>query len=422
MRSGPGFMWYKGGVKPWGASLLLLVLGIGVAAARAEQGADPLGRVLALPPRPGPHWIWVSDLVLQRTALFDTDTGNMLGMLSAGMGIVAPLYSPDHREIYLAETYYSRGTRGERTDVVTVYDASSLFPTAEIPLPPKRADHASGVASNAITDDGRFLAVFNLTPATSLSVVDLAARQLSAEIATPGCSLVYPAGARRFLMLCADGSMLSVTIDDAGHEKSKQRTAPFFDPNTDPVTEKAARAGGLWLFVSFSGVIHPVDLSSDPPSFEKTWSIVSDEDKRASWRIGGTQQLTAHTSSGRLYALMHRGGKDTHKDPGTEIWVFDLATHARLQRIALRSPLAGFLRRQLGLANEGFAARVASWLLSVVLPNPGVDRILVTQDDAPVLVTGTTFPSTLEVHDGRSGALLRDVAEVGVAGSVIAAP
>ena len=216
--------------------------------------------------------------------------------------------------------------------------------------------------------------------------------------------------------------MLSVTLDDAGREKTKERTAPFFDPNADPVTEKAARAGNQWLFVSFAGVIHPVDLSSDPPSFEKTWSIVSDEDKRASWRIGGTQQLTAHTSSGRLYALMHRGGKDTHKDPGTEIWVFDLATHARLQRIALRSPLAGFLRRQLGLANEGFAARVASWLLSVVLPNPGVDRILVTQDDAPVLVTGTTFPSTLEVHDGRSGALLRDVSEVGVAGSVIAAP
>ncbi|HBZ72469.1 MAG TPA: amine dehydrogenase [Deltaproteobacteria bacterium] len=407
-------------MKPWLVSLLALVTL--VSGARGDEGSDPLGQVLSLPPRPGPHWIWLSDLVLQRTALFDTDTGNMLGMLSAGMGIVAPVFSPDHREIYLAETYYSRGTRGERTDVVTVYDASSLLPIAEIPLPPKRADHASGVASNAITDDGRFLAVFNLTPATSISVVDLPARRLSAEIPTPGCSLVYPAGARRFLMLCGDGSLLSVTIDDAGQEKTLQRSAPFFDPNADPVTEKAARAGNQWLFISFAGVVHPVDLSSDPPSFAKTWSIVSEEDKRASWRIGGTQQLTAHAASGRLYALMHQGGRDTHKDPGTEVWVFDIAAHARVQRIALRSPIAGFLRRHLGLTEGSFTARIASWLLYAVLPNPGVDRILVTQDEAPVLVTGTTFPSTLEVHDGRSGALLRDIAEVGVAGSVIASP
>ena len=216
--------------------------------------------------------------------------------------------------------------------------------------------------------------------------------------------------------------MLSVTLDDAGREKTKERTAPFFDPNADPVTEKAARAGNQWLFVSFAGVIHPVDLSSDPPSFGKTWSVVSDDDRRASWRIGGTQQLTVHAVSGRLYALMHQGEKDTHKDPGTEIWVFDIATHMRLQRIALRSPLVGFLRRQLGLTSGGWTARLATWMLRAVLPNPGVDRILVTQDDAPVLVTGTTFPSTLEVRDGRSGALLRDVSEVGVAGSVIAAP
>ncbi|HTF33390.1 MAG TPA: amine dehydrogenase large subunit [Myxococcota bacterium] len=421
MRPARSSIWYKGGVQPWLMSLLLaLVLLVGVA--RGDEGADPLGRVLSLPPRPGPHWIWVSDLVLQRTALFDTDTGNMLGMLSAGMGIVAPVFAPDHREIYLAETYYSRGTRGERTDIVTVYDASSLAPIAEIPLPPKRADHASGVASNAITDDGRFLAVFNLTPATSISVVDLAARRLTAEIATPGCSLVYPAGPRRFLMLCGDGSLMSVTLDDAGQEKTKERSAPFFDPNADPVTEKAARAGNQWLFISFAGVLHPVDISGDVPSFAKAWSIVSEEDKRGSWRIGGTQQLAVHAPSGRLYALMHQGGKDTHKDPGTEVWVFDLATHERVQRIALKSPIAGFLRRQLGLTDGSLTARIASWLLYAVLPNPGVDRILVTQDEAPVLVTGTTFPSTLEVHDGRSGALLRDVAEVGVAGSVIAAP
>ena len=54
--------------------------------------------------------------------------------------------------------------------------------------------------------------MFNATPAQSLSIVDLQAQQTTAELQTPGCSLVYPAGARRFFMLCADGAALVVTL------------------------------------------------------------------------------------------------------------------------------------------------------------------------------------------------------------------
>jgi methylamine dehydrogenase heavy chain len=414
-------VWYNVGVRRVLKGLLLLSLLSG-ARAYAEQDADPLGRVLSLPPRPGPHWVWVGDLVLQRTALFDADTGGMLGMLSAGTGIVAPLFSPDHREIYLPETYYARGTRGERSDVVTVYDAASLLPAAEIALPPKRANYASGVASNALSVDGRFLAVFNLTPATSLSIVDLKARSLAAEIATPGCSLVYAAGPRRFLMLCGDGAALLVTVDDFGQELTKERSAPFFDPNADPVSEKAVRIGTAWIFVSFEGVVHSVDASGEAPRFEETWSLVGDEERHASWRVGGTQPFAVHAAMGRLYALMHQGGQDTHRQAGTEVWAFDLKTHARVQRIALKSPLAAFLRGPLGLDDARWSGRLATRLLYALLPNPGMDRILVTQDEAPVLVTASSFPSSLAVHDGRSGDFLRDVSEVGVAGGLIAAP
>jgi methylamine dehydrogenase heavy chain len=34
---------------------------------------------------------------------------------------------------------------------------------------------------------------------------------------------------------------------------------------------------------------------------------------------------------------MHRGGEGTHKDGGTELWVFDLATHQRLARWSLKA-------------------------------------------------------------------------------------
>ena len=91
---------------------------------------------------------------------------------------------------------------------------------------------------------------------------------------------------------------------------------------------------------------------------------------------------------------MHRGGPDTHKAPGTEVWVFDLAQQGRVERFAVRNPNAAFLRQALGLA----PGSALGWLLERVLPNPGADRILVTTGPAPLLLTSSTFPSTLSVH------------------------
>ena len=67
---------------------------------------------------------------------------------------------------------------------------------------------------------------------------------------------------------------------------------------------------------------------------------------------------------------------------------------------------------------DGFAA----WLLEAVLPHTGADRILVTQDDAPVLIISASIPPTVTVHDAGTGVLVRDVAEVGIASSLLYAP
>jgi methylamine dehydrogenase heavy chain len=393
------------------------LLALALLTASASAGGE-LGRSERLPTEPGRHWVWVSDLLAHRTALVDAASGAFLGTLSGGQGLVAPTPSPDHREIYLAETHYARGTRGARTDVVTVYDAETLEPEAEVEIPPKRAEHLSAVASSALSDDGRFLAVFNQSPATSLSIVDVAERRFRAEIATPGCGLVYAAGTRRFATLCGDGSLLVIGLDDAGHEASRARSARFFDPERDPVTEKAARLGPRWLFVSFEGMLHAVDVTADPPRPEEPWSLFDDADRAAGWRVGGLQHLAVHPESGRLFALVHRGGPDTHKAPGTEVWVYDVAQRARAERFAVRNPNAAFLRQALGLAPDS----ALGWLLDRALPNPGADRILVTAGPEPLLVTSSTFPSTLAVHDARSGAFLRDVPEVGFAGSLLVSP
>jgi methylamine dehydrogenase heavy chain len=396
---------------------LTALIALACAIAPSARAAEPIGQVETLPAQPGRHWIWVSDVLLRRAALVDADAGRFLGMLPGGVGILAPLRSRDGREIYQAETHYARGTRGARTDVVTITDAVTLQPAGEIVIPPKRAEHYSWVASSALSDDGRFVAVFNSNPATSLSIVDVSERRFAGEVETPGCSLVYPAGPRRFFSLCAEGTALVVALDAQGNA-TKSRSERFFDPNADPITEKAARRGDHWFFVSFEGVVHPIDVSGDTLRFPEPWSLLTDADKKESWRVGGHQHLALHGATGRLYVLVHQGGPDSHKDPGTDVFVYDVDKRTRVQRFPLRNPAASFVLEQLAMPPGG----AVDWLLQRSLPNEGVERIAVTQDDEPVLVAATSFPATLAVYDALTGAHLRDIAEVGVATNYVATP
>jgi methylamine dehydrogenase heavy chain len=397
-------------------ALAALVALLVAAPAGADLAVEAVGRV-ARPPPPAPHQVWVADFVLKRTALLDGDDGRFLGMLSAGVGPIAPVFSQARGEIYLPETYYSRGSRGARTDVVTVYDATTLAPVAEVEIPPRRADvvHAMGLAT--LLDDGRFLALFNFSPGTSVTIVDVEARRLVGEIATPGCSLVYGAGPRRFFMTCGDGSLLQVTLDESGAEQARMRTGEGFDPVADPVTEKAVRHGDQWLFVSFDGIVHPVDVSGDAPRWGERWSLLGDADRAARWRIGGTQHLALHEDSGRLYALVHQGGPDGHKDAGRAIWVYDLATRARVQSIGLRNLLAAFFAQQAQVRSDALL-----WLLERAVPDVGVDSIAVSQDAEPRLYGVSLLAGTVGVWDARSGVFLRHLENVGLAPGALQAP
>lgn len=393
-------------------------------AARADVGVEQPGGVATLPTPASAHWIVISDFVLQRNAFVDLDDGRFLGMISTGYGVQQSAYPRRRAEFYLPETYYSRGSRGLRTDVVSIYDEATLAPTGEVGIPPKRATNTLATGNVALSDDDRFLAVFNMTPATSLSIVDVVARSFAGEIPTPGCSLVFAGGARRFLMLCADGALLQVALDDSGHLLRLERSAPFFDPDRDPVTEKAVRAGMRWLFVSFEGRVHTVDLSSGAPRFEPPWSLADDADRQAGWRIGGNQHLAVHEASGRLYTLMHQGGPDSHKEPGMEVWAFDLATQRRVLRIPLRHPGIEILGESMAFGESWYPPfnGIYGWLLDHVVPNPGLDRVVVTQDAHPLLVTSSERSGSLCVYDGLSGEFVRRIGSGNLTVSGLATP
>lgn len=402
--------------------IALAVLATG--SASAQLPIEEVGGVERLPRPRSPHWVWVSDALLARTALVDLDSGRMLGVLDGGWGLTAALFPRTRPEIYVPETHYSRGSRGERTDLITIYDAVSLAPNGEVILPPKRAFNPLPSGNHALSDDDRFIAVFNFTPATSLSIVDIERRRFVGEIPTPGCSLVYAGGPRRFLMLCGDGAALIVTLDEEGRERSKLRTRRFFDPQQDPVSEKAARWRDRWIFVSFDGLVHEIVLSTPEPRFPQPWSLLDERDREGSWRIGGAQHLAIHEASGRLYSLVHQGDRDTHKDAGTELWVYDLESHERLQRIELKSPGFTFMGISMEFG-QGWIwpfNRLYDWLADATVSRVGVGEIAVTQDEAPLLVTGANFTGSLAIYDALSGEFRKRVVTGNMTTLILQAP
>jgi methylamine dehydrogenase heavy chain len=374
------------------ASLVLCLLGQAVAWATLPN--DPPAKVQSLATPTPPHWVWVNDFVFPhmvsgKAMLVDGDSGRFLGELDTGFGSMHVVLSPDGKVIYSPETYFSRGTRGERTDVVTLYDPAHLSPVGEIAIPPKRSSNMPMLANAQLTDDGRFLLIYNFTPSQSITVVDTKSRKFSGEVETGGCALVYPTGPRSFFSICADGALVHTVLDESGRAKSSNRTEPVFDTAHDPVTEKGVRVGDTWYFVSFGGTMYPVKVDKGSLKLQKTWSLVTADEKAQSWRPGGLQQLAVHTGLNRLYSIMHQGPPETHKDPGREIWVYDLAQQRRIQKISMKN-------------NSG--------------------SIQVTRDAHPLLFSIFIESNVLDVYDATSGNHLRSVADIGTTPTVLVTP
>lgn len=326
-------------------SALLLAQGASVAA-RSEDLTKisiPEAHTVAQLPPAGPDRLYVLDMVFShpiagKAFVVEGHEQKVVGSITAGY-MPSIVIGSDHKQIFVLGSFWSRGARGERTDVVTYYDASTLAPTAEVVLPPGRFLIADKAHNADLTADGKYLLVSNMAPATSVTVIDVAQQSVVGKVETPGCTFIYPSAANRFSSLCADGSLFTATFDAAGKATS-QRSRPFFDVKNDPVFEHAGldRERNVTHFLSYRGRVHRVDLSSAAPVFAEPWSIVSDPDVRKGWRPGGWQLVALHRPSGRLLVLMHRGGDWTHKQAGREVWVMDVATHRRVGRIKLKEP------------------------------------------------------------------------------------
>lgn len=368
----------------------LAILLMSASASRAADYPQPLPEesvptVAELPEHYPGSWVFVQDLHFNslpdgRAAIVDVgaENNNLRGQIPvAQFGVMLP--STTRGEIYVGETFYSRLTRGERTDVITIWDTKTLTPKDEIVLPGgKRGLFVTLRNSLQLTNDEKWALVFNFTPGASVTVVDLDARKILSDIELPGCSLVYPTGPRGFTSLCADGTMTSIALDAAGKAGPAVTSAVFNDIDDDPLFMTPAMVGRTGWFVSFKGDVRAIDFSGAAAKDLGSFALPKQDGGEPEWRPGGWQVISADRA-GLLYILMNpKSGEGTHKDGGTEAWVVDPKTKTLVRRIALR--------------------------------NHSVS-IEVTQQEKPLLVASRPDGS-LDVYDAASGAFVRTIVSV----------
>lgn len=337
---------------------------------------------------PGENWIVAK--TRNGAYVYDAGNGDMHGLLSlAGFNVPSvEIYAP-RKEFYAAESYYARGVRGERTDVVTVYDFDNLAAIAEIEIPKKMAI-LSFRGHMRLTNNGKFLAVFNMTPAQSVSIVNVEDREFVGEISTPGCAIIMPVADNDFMMLCGDGTLQRIELGDDGSESDRERSNAFFDVQVDPVYDHPVETNDGWLLVSHNGKAFNVGADSARIDVGDPWSIITEEDAEEQWLPGGHQLKTVHKNLGLLYILMHQGEQYTHHEPGNEIWVFDIAAKRRIARIEL---------------NMDDGAIVA-------------DNIMVTQEAEPKLVV-VDEDGGLHVYNAVTMKLERTIEDAGPGASLL---
>jgi methylamine dehydrogenase heavy chain len=329
----------------WGARSACVSVAVAALFAVGAKAEFSPEEVVTGPPITAKNRVYVLDLAINHIAdgklhVVDGDTLKYLGVIGSGF-VGQSVLSNDKKEIIIATGYLSRGQRGERTDIVEVWDADSLQFKYEISIPNKRAMALNYEGLLRTSANGRWLFVQNATPATSLTLVDMPAKKALGEIDMPGCYGLYPSQSNpnRFASLCGDGTIATVTLDDSGNVASRSSTGKVFDPDEDAWFISGEQDGDRYYFVTFKGNLAEVNVAGEQAVVETTWSLVGPTDRKKAWRPGGYQPLAL--AGGRLYVAMHpKGAEGSHKNPAAEVWAFDVAKKKRVARMPGHNAIA----------------------------------------------------------------------------------
>ncbi len=249
------------------------------------------------------------------------------------------LVDPAGKVAYSLSTFLKRYAYGPMETVLQIYDVATLTVKSEVVLPPKGVMALSYAALLQQSADGKFVFAQNATPASSITVVDVAAGAVAQEIPTPGCWGIYPtATGSGFTTICGDGSLMTYALSADGKTATETTGTDIFDPDEDPVFATTARSEAGIVMVTFKGdVVIASDADGTPKKVDRFSMTAGVE---GGWVPGGYNLVTYSSGLKRLFVLMHSGGYDgSHKNPSEEVWTVDLEKKA----VVGRTPLAGAL-------------------------------------------------------------------------------
>jgi methylamine dehydrogenase heavy chain len=350
---------------------------------------EPTNIIESLPDKYPEHWFLVHDAAFfhmsdGKVYVIDADAGTQPEQVKGTFNVSLMgniTQSARRNEIYAMETFHTRGTRGDRIDVMTIWDKATLSPLGEVVWPePKRFMGMPQRYAMLLLDNERWLAVANFSPATSVTLIDLDKREIINEISTPGCAFIYPTGPLGFSSLCADGRFLSTELAKDGSVKKQTRTDAFFDSDDTPIYERPAVIGKTAYFPSIAGLIHPVDISGKVAKVGEPWHLVPEAERGEKWAPGGIG-LIDRDDLGRFYILMHPDATQaSYQGGGPEVWVYDAAKQKRVLRIPMQA-----------------------WGLSLA----------VSRGDKPLLMVTNPTDMSMETYDGLTGKFIRKITDFG---------
>ena len=311
------------------------------AVALAQVPIDRIPNSLSLPDAYPENWVFVYaanyTVALGSFAIVDVAAGTKeyKGQFQGAFfpSFIDPVASS---ELYVAESFFESVGHGRRTDVLTITKKSNLNPVAEIVLPGTKRGVLSGNLMD-LTHDGSLILVFNFTPGSSVSVVDIHKRKVVNEVPIPGCTSIYPSGPRGFSSLCANGTLATFSLGPKGEVTRERRSLTFNDIDNDALYLEPTSIGAMTYFVSAKGNVRPVDMAGEDPSVQPSWPLMTQVEGGDGWRTADGV-FAASDRNGRLYVRMYREtGYDKQLSGNTEVWVYDVSAQKRVGRIPLKN-------------------------------------------------------------------------------------
>jgi len=320
---------------------LALVLGAPGAQAAPVASVEPEQSDVDRLTPPKPSWFLINGgFVASSSRIYDAATGTLIGHVETPQ-LTDLALDPAGKYYYVSSTLWTKASRGTRQDYVSVFDSVDLKLQADIPMPGRLL--VGGRLNNfVLSADGKTGYVYNMSPASSVNVLDLVARKFVRTVELPGCASLVAVPGVGLSALCSDGSLATLSL--SGKKSEITRSEPFFSATDDPIFDnfQVDRAKNQMIMLSYTGKVYTATLGAKPViaapfSLQEAAGVAagSTAPNTVNWYPGGVQQMALHPASGQLYVLMHMGEYWSHKAGASEVWQLDLATHKVVKRMAV---------------------------------------------------------------------------------------